>query len=475
MYRISDEQIDYILDDIRRRGIEMEDLQLNLLDHICCIIEHNLSPDGDFEGFYKQTIPKFCKKELWEIEEETILLLTYKNYYTMKKAMILSGNISLALIALGTVFKIFHWPGAAISLLLGFFILCFVFFPSALYFNYNSAKRGLGVNLTAFLGGTAFMLGILFKVMHWPGASMLLLVGWTILLGAFIPLLLFSKLKEEISSGEKRIYVLGAFAMILFELATMFKVMHWPGAGPLLIVGSTLLVALFLPMYTSKQIKAGKMNPGKFVFVITLTMYAVALTFLLAMNVQGPVLERFVGDTTDNKNIISYFEKKNQRLANQIQTDSTSQVKYTVEAKAQAQKTREVINDLRLSLVKEVENTDAATAANLINNPALIIRKDNFDIGNKILLDQAEGNNAAALKKELEQFKSVSLKCCEGNSVLEQKINGLFNTANDEAYGMPRTWEERTFRNCMLITTLSRLHSIEKNILLTESILLTQK
>jgi hypothetical protein len=129
MYAINDEQIDFILNDIRRRGVEMEDLQYNLLDHICCIVEQNLESGGNFEDFYNKTIPKFFKHELWEIEEETILLLTYKNYYTMKKAMIYGGVISLSLIALGTVFKIFHWPGAAISLLLGFFVLCFVFFP----------------------------------------------------------------------------------------------------------------------------------------------------------------------------------------------------------------------------------------------------------------------------------------------------------------------------------------------------------
>jgi len=39
MYRISDTQIDFILNDIRARGVEMESLQQNLLDHICYIIK----------------------------------------------------------------------------------------------------------------------------------------------------------------------------------------------------------------------------------------------------------------------------------------------------------------------------------------------------------------------------------------------------------------------------------------------------
>ena len=42
MYRLNDQQIDYILSDIGARGVEMESLQLNLLDHICCIVERDL-------------------------------------------------------------------------------------------------------------------------------------------------------------------------------------------------------------------------------------------------------------------------------------------------------------------------------------------------------------------------------------------------------------------------------------------------
>jgi hypothetical protein len=76
MYTLTDEQIDFILTDIKQRGVEMEDLQLNLLDHICCIIEQDLSPGSDFESFYRKTIPRFFKKELREIEEETLYLLT---------------------------------------------------------------------------------------------------------------------------------------------------------------------------------------------------------------------------------------------------------------------------------------------------------------------------------------------------------------------------------------------------------------
>ena len=129
MYRISDQQIDYILNDFRARGVEMESLQENLLDHICCIIEQELEANGDFERFYSTTIKTFYKNELKEIEEETISLLNNKNYYTMKKVMLTSGIISAVLLTMGIVLKFLHAPGASFGIVIGITLLSFVFLP----------------------------------------------------------------------------------------------------------------------------------------------------------------------------------------------------------------------------------------------------------------------------------------------------------------------------------------------------------
>src|SRR6266581_7526898 len=79
MYSLSDQQINFILTDIGNRGITIESLRQNLLDHICILIEQNLPDNGDFEAFYASTIQHFYKAELREIEEETVLLLYSKN------------------------------------------------------------------------------------------------------------------------------------------------------------------------------------------------------------------------------------------------------------------------------------------------------------------------------------------------------------------------------------------------------------
>lgn len=199
MYRISDQQIDYILSDIGARGVEMESLQQNLLDHVCCIIENNLEENGDFESFYKKTIQTFYKDELWEIEEETLLLLTYKNYYTMKKIMINSGIAAATFFIIGSFFKFMHWPGASLLILLGMAIGALVFLPLIFLFKKNETTESKGKIVLGIgvINGILFCAYSLFKVMHWPYASNL----WFITLGlfsfVFIPLYFFNGIKNE--------------------------------------------------------------------------------------------------------------------------------------------------------------------------------------------------------------------------------------------------------------------------------------
>lgn len=80
MYCLSDREIDFIADDIHGRGISMEDLRNNLLDHICLIIEHELPQDGNFEECYARVIKRFYTKDLREIEDATVLLLQRKHH-----------------------------------------------------------------------------------------------------------------------------------------------------------------------------------------------------------------------------------------------------------------------------------------------------------------------------------------------------------------------------------------------------------
>jgi hypothetical protein len=226
VYKLSDKQIDFILDDIKTRGIEMESLQLSILDHVCCIIEEHLEENGDFENFYKKTIASFYKDALWEIEEETINLLIYKNYYTMKKTMIISGIFSAVSLSTGIIFKFLYWPGAA-----------------------------------AFI-----VLGIL-------AASLI-----------FLPLMFTIKAKEKQTVKDKFIIITGAFVSILTSLSILFKIMHWPYANIMGICSILIMIFIFLPIYFFTGIR----NPETKINTITSSVLIILGCGLLLTLIRSP-------------------------------------------------------------------------------------------------------------------------------------------------------------------------------------------
>lgn len=191
MQALSHEQVAFITSDLQRQGIESEELRLSLLDHICTLVEEELENESDFPVVYSRVLPRFFKKELKEIQTETNLVLTYKHYYAMKRTMIISGALSALTFVLGSFFKIMHWPGAGVMLCLAVLVFCF----------------------------------------------------------GFLPILFVLKTKESISSRDKIVLFIATLFGIIVSLASLFKVQHWPGANMLWISALSILVFLFLPIY----------------------------------------------------------------------------------------------------------------------------------------------------------------------------------------------------------------------------------
>lgn len=86
------------------------------------------------------------------------------------------GALSASVINLALLFKFQHWPGAGILLVVGLVAFGLVFIPLLLRKKMqedSSARRTL-MNVSGATGLTLFSLGILFKIQHWPGAALMI-------------------------------------------------------------------------------------------------------------------------------------------------------------------------------------------------------------------------------------------------------------------------------------------------------------
>nr|WP_294859675.1 hypothetical protein [uncultured Fluviicola sp.] len=198
MVRVSDEQVDFILHEIEARGVTIEDLQWNLLDHMCCIIENEMSETDNFDQFFQGLLPRFFNDNLREIQEETELLLTFKHFYAMKKTVNISGLLAAVLTLMGSVLKVFHLPGAGAAFILGIASFSLIFLPLmiALKFRDEGTKTDKLVLSFGFLVGIVTSLGFLAKMLHWPGANMLMLTGLVSFTFVYVPLYFFTRVRR---------------------------------------------------------------------------------------------------------------------------------------------------------------------------------------------------------------------------------------------------------------------------------------
>ena len=144
MYQITDEQIDFILDDLTARGIHLEGLRQSLLDHICIIIEQELDGDGDFEAFYGTVIRRFYRAELRELEDAAIflaetrhrvILLSRKQFFAWLFTLVLGPALAYDIVGLlftakppGVILPVGIWGPTVVFPLFPLLILLVLYF-----------------------------------------------------------------------------------------------------------------------------------------------------------------------------------------------------------------------------------------------------------------------------------------------------------------------------------------------------------
>jgi hypothetical protein len=116
----------------------------------------------------------------------------------MKKSIYYLGIACANLMLFGSLFKIQHWPGASVMLVLAVFLFCFAFLPMALMNSYTEGgQKHKTLHIVTFIVFFISMMGVIFKVQHWPGAGALLPFGITLPFILFLPVYLYQTRNEK--------------------------------------------------------------------------------------------------------------------------------------------------------------------------------------------------------------------------------------------------------------------------------------
>lgn len=385
MYELTYLNIEFLKKEVSKSGITFSHLQEDLIDHVCCDVEAEMNNGLPFEKAYESVILKIGIGGLQRIQEDTLYLID-KNYRTMKKTMKIFGVISPILLAFGALFKIEHWPTAGILLVLGFFFLSFFFLPSALYVSYKeiSNKTRKWTYVFGFMGTFLLSIGFLSKVMHWPGASIVLVLGMAILCFVFLPSLVIYKIRESDSKVPKYVFVLAYIGFIFHLIGFTCKMNHWAGANILFLSGTILFVFIALPVYVYKRYQESSNAENSFIYIIFAIVWFVIPITLLSINISRNIFSANLETECVFLTDIQLIKEKNDLLikempdimqANKIKTDADSLVNYIHFIKAgminiaRGDHARKLINgNIEIALERVVELDKNGTCFEVLKN-----------------------------------------------------------------------------------------------------------
>lgn len=133
--------------------------------------------------------------------------------------------------------------------------------------------------------------GAILKVNHWPAAGILLTLGLAILAIIFIPAALLNNYKSQEPGKNLSLYIVTGITCFVFFIAMLFKIMHWPFAGLLLTFAIPFPYVVFLPVFLTVTSRNRNFNIYNTVFVLFLLAMSSVLTSLLALNVSKTTID----------------------------------------------------------------------------------------------------------------------------------------------------------------------------------------
>ncbi len=117
------------------------------------------------------------------------------------------------------------------------------------YYHSIPLKRKKAIKTMTIISISVFVIGWTFKFMHWPGAAICILTSCILFSFGCLPLIIKSRYETRKTLLTKAIVLLSLadlISVLCILMGLLFKVLHWPGGNYLTIIGSVLLVITFI-------------------------------------------------------------------------------------------------------------------------------------------------------------------------------------------------------------------------------------
>jgi len=127
--------------------------------------------------------------------------------------------------------------------------------------------------------------GTIFKINHLAGAGKLLTVGFVTMILLYLPVAFRNNYRAEGTKQNLPLYIVSWITCFVVFTAMLFKIMHWPLAGIMMTIALPFPYVVFLPVFLIITGRNKNFSLYNTVFVLMLLMLNSVFAGLLSLNV----------------------------------------------------------------------------------------------------------------------------------------------------------------------------------------------
>ncbi|MBI4931313.1 MAG: SpoIIE family protein phosphatase [Bacteroidetes bacterium] len=336
--------------------------------------------------------------------------------------------------------------------------------------NLLPVKPSLAIKFFIWVSIIPTLAGQIFKIQHWPGASMLMLFGTFVFAFFYLPLFVTENWKTKESSITKSILIFQSLVIFIFAIGFLFKIQHWPGAGLFYYFNNFLLLFIVLPYAFYHFIKAQKGSLDRTNNLFLLIYFFSHCTSALINSGSGKinidsVLQQGVNSETAFKTAYSR-NKQLYATLNSGTSDKNSEIFIKAnKLKTLTDSTVIHIKELKSSLVVATDNIPKVQADTL--SSINIVNKVNYDVPTFLMIGneynvRKDRFSAYKLKSVINNFRDslISLVQEQNRAIIKEGLNLSTDNYADEN-GEPISWEMTNFNHMPLLYVFNTLTNIQ--------------
>ena len=329
------------------------------------------------------------------------------------------------------------------------------------------------LNVLIWLAIIPTLCGQFFKIQHWPGAAILMMLGTFVLAFFYLPLFTIESWKTKETKSSKLLLLIQSFVLLIFSVGFLFKIMHWPAAGIFYLVNNFVLLFLVVPFALYHLAKARKLSIAK-THGILISIYFFCHCFASLMNSgSGRInIDTVLQQGINTEEALKAASSRNKQLyatLNNVKLDGNNDVLFRAnKLKTIADSVIIHIKDLKSHLLISTDKITKSKADTL--SSLYIENKVDFEIPTMILIGNEYFPNkdkysAQKLKSVINSYRDTLLSLVQEQNrpIIKEGLN--LNTDNYTSEdGEPISWEMTNFNLMPLVHVFNTLTNIQYEI-----------